>query len=240
MHDLLRELPYADLSATRRQSLHRRVGERLESRRASGKAVAAAVLADHFRNAEDRAKAFGYTIEAAEAALEAYAFNNAIVQLESAQKLLPADAEPRRDTASVEMLGIAYGLLGPARRRDRGLHAGPRSRRRPDRASDRPVWDRRGIPAQGAFRQMRSANSTSPLARSDTRVPKACRGPARHMEGRGLFPLLPRRLGLPGGAPDGENRIEIAFAVVYRLARCSRLAACSATLHVLLQTRHDR
>ena len=32
VHDLLRELPYGDLSATRRRSLHRRVGELLERR----------------------------------------------------------------------------------------------------------------------------------------------------------------------------------------------------------------
>ena len=89
VHDLLRELPYGDLSASRRRSLHRRVGELLEDRRERGKAVAPAVLADHFRNAEDRPKGFAYTMEAAAAALEAYAFNNAVVQLKEAQQLLP-------------------------------------------------------------------------------------------------------------------------------------------------------
>ena len=49
VHDLLRELSYGDLSATRRRSLHRRVGELLERRREQGQAIAAAVLADHFR-----------------------------------------------------------------------------------------------------------------------------------------------------------------------------------------------
>ena len=78
VHDLLRELSYGDLSATRRRSLHRRVGELLERRREQGQAVAAAVLADHFKNAEDRPKAFAYSVEAAEAAISAYAFNNAI------------------------------------------------------------------------------------------------------------------------------------------------------------------
>ena len=68
VHDLLRELPYADLSGTRRQSLHRRVGERLEDRRASGKTIAAAVLADHFRNALEQTKAFTYFLEAARSA----------------------------------------------------------------------------------------------------------------------------------------------------------------------------
>ena len=66
VHDLLRELPYADLSGTRRQSLHRRVGELLEERQASGKTIAAAVLADHFRNALEQTKAFTYFLEAAD------------------------------------------------------------------------------------------------------------------------------------------------------------------------------
>ena len=91
VHDLLRELPYADLSGTRRQSLHRRVGERLEGRRAKGQTVAAAVLADHFRNAEEQSKAFTYCLEAARSALDAYAFNNAVTHLVDALKLMPEE-----------------------------------------------------------------------------------------------------------------------------------------------------
>ena len=112
VHDLLRELPYADLSATRRRSLHRRVGELLEERRAKGQAVAAAVLADHFRNAEDRSKAFAYTMEAAEAALDAYAFNNAIAQLNEAQSSCPDDADDATRYRLWDMLGTAYGSSG--------------------------------------------------------------------------------------------------------------------------------
>ena len=89
VHDLLRELPYGDLSASRRRVLHRRIGELLERRRAQGKAVTAAVLADHFRNAEDGPKAFAYSLEAAQAALDAYAFKNAITHLKNAQASLP-------------------------------------------------------------------------------------------------------------------------------------------------------
>ena len=114
VHDLLRELPYADLSATRRQSLHRRVGERLESRRATGKTVAAAVLAEHFRVAEDRTKAFTYTMAAAEAALEAYAFTNAIGQLNQAKQLLPGEADARTQYRLYRLLGQASGCSGRA------------------------------------------------------------------------------------------------------------------------------
>ena len=128
VHDLLRELPYGDLSATRRRSLHRRVGELLERRREQGKAVAPAVLADHFKNAEDRPKAFAYAIEAAQAALDAYAFNNAIGHLNDALDLMPDDAEDATHYRLWEMLGTAYGSSG---RLDDAIAAygGPRTRR---------------------------------------------------------------------------------------------------------------
>ncbi len=112
VHDLLRELPYAELTASRRRSLHRRVGDLLEQRRAKGQTVASAVLADHFRNAEDPLKAFTYTTEAAEAALEAYAFNNAIGQLTEAQKLLPDTADKATRYRLCDMLGAAYSSSG--------------------------------------------------------------------------------------------------------------------------------
>ncbi len=112
VHDLLRELPYGDLSATRRRSLHRRVGERLEDRRARAQAVAPAVLADHFKNAEDRPKAFAYSMEAAEAAINAYAFNNAIAHLYDALKLCPDGIEDATLYRLWDMLGTAQGSSG--------------------------------------------------------------------------------------------------------------------------------
>ena len=112
VHDLLRELPYADLSPSRRRSLHRRVGEVLEQRRMKGPGVSAAVLAEHFRHAEDPSKAFPYTVEAAEAALEAYAFKDAIARLNEAAKLLPQDADSAIRYKLATMLGQATGCLG--------------------------------------------------------------------------------------------------------------------------------
>jgi len=112
VHDLLRELPYGDLSATRRRSLHRRVGELLEHRRGTGQAIAAAVLADHFRNADERPKAFAYTLEAAEAALDAYAFNNAIAHLNDALKLAPGDTDQGTRYRLWDMLGKAQRSSG--------------------------------------------------------------------------------------------------------------------------------
>jgi tetratricopeptide (TPR) repeat protein len=112
VHDLLRELPYGDLSASRRRVLHRRIGELLERRRGQGKQVAAAVLADHFRNAEDAPKAFAYSLEAAQAALDAYAFNNAITHLKNAQVLAPGDADNATLYDLWEKFGVAYGASG--------------------------------------------------------------------------------------------------------------------------------
>ncbi len=112
VHDLLREMTYAELSASRRRSLHRRVGETLEQRRWKGRGVAAAVLAEHFRLGEDPSKAFPYTVEAAEAALEAYAFKDAIARLNEAAKLLPPDADHATRYKLATMRGQASGCLG--------------------------------------------------------------------------------------------------------------------------------
>ncbi len=112
VHDLLRELPYGDLSATRRRSLHRRVGERLEDRRRRGQSVAPAVLADHFKNAEDRPRAFAYSMEAAQAALDAYAFNNAIIHLNDALAFCPEVADDAARYRAWDLLGIAHGSSG--------------------------------------------------------------------------------------------------------------------------------
>src|SRR5262249_1419806 len=47
-HDVLREIVYGDLAASRRRALHRRAGEALERRRERGSSVPAAALAAHF------------------------------------------------------------------------------------------------------------------------------------------------------------------------------------------------
>lgn len=63
------------------------------------------------------AKGFAYTMEAAAAALEAYAFNNAVVQLKEAQQLLPTDAAEATRYRLWDMLGmLADRRLGSTRR----------------------------------------------------------------------------------------------------------------------------
>ena len=143
VHDLLHELPYADLSATRRRSLHRRVGELLEQRRANQRSIAPSVLAEHFRHGGEPSKAFAYTMEAAEAALDAYAFNNAVALLKGAQRLLPQGAGVATRFRLWDQLGNACGSSG---RLDEAIeaytraleHAGDRF----DRAALSTAWDR--------------------------------------------------------------------------------------------------
>jgi tetratricopeptide (TPR) repeat protein len=112
VHDLLREFPYADLSPIRRRSLHRRVGELLEARLQKGQPIPAAVLAAHFRDADQAEKAFAYDLDAAAAALEAYAFRNAITHLEDALALMPEATTAARRNQLYDMLGSAYASAG--------------------------------------------------------------------------------------------------------------------------------
>lgn len=114
VHDLLRERSNGDLSAMRPRSLHRRVGVLLELRRKQGQGVAPAVLAEHFKQSEDRSRAFAYSLEAAEAAIDAYAFNNAIAHVKDAQELcdLIDRAVESLTARGSTTVGVACGVLG--------------------------------------------------------------------------------------------------------------------------------
>ncbi|WP_435011952.1 serine/threonine-protein kinase PknK (plasmid) [Tundrisphaera lichenicola] len=215
VHDLLREMPYADLSAARRQSLHRRVGERLEARRAGGQAVAPALLADHFRNAEDRPKAFTYTVEAAETALEAYAFNNAIGQLTLAQKLLPDHADRATHCNLWMMMGKACGSSG---RLDDAIeahmqaimHAEDRIARATAEHGLGENYHRKGQ-FEDAFRHLDAALEEVGYPR-----PAGLAGTLFDTWKSSLyFYCFPRWLRLPGGGPDRARRLDIAFASYY-------------------------
>ena len=221
VHDLLHELPYADLSATRRRSLHRRVGELLEQRRAKGRAVAPAVLAEHFRDGDERSKAFAYTMEAAEAALDAYAFNNAVFQLKDAQQLLPSDADAATKYRLWDMLATAYGSSG---RLDDAIgaytHALEHARDHLDRATAQhgigSAFQRKG--------DYHESDRHYRLALSEVGYP--CPQSAMGL----LFGLwrafvyvhmIPSWLALGGSRPDFDRRVAIATATYYRMASSS-------------------
>jgi eukaryotic-like serine/threonine-protein kinase len=219
VHDLLRELPYGDLTASRRQSLHRRVGESLEQRRAQGQAVAAAVLADHFRNAEDRPKGFRYTVEAAEAALDAYAFNNAITQLNEAKKLLPEEADPATRYKLWTMLGEAYGCSGRlddaiAAYTETLAHAKDQIARATALYGIGENHHRKGQ-VEDAFRHLDAA-----LDEVGYRRPSSLVGTMFDTWKSSLYVhFLPRFLRQRGAAPDRDQRLDIAVRVNYLFAQ---------------------
>ncbi len=219
VHDLLRELPYGDLAASRRRSLHRRVGELLENRRAKGEALAPAVLADHFRNAEDRAKGFAYTMESATAALEAYAFNNAVVQLKDAQQLLPADADAATRYRLWDLLGTACGASG---RLDDAIEAYTHALKQAGDCFDRATAQR-GI----GEAYHRKGDWHAALRHFKTAVGEV--GYPRPQGVLGLifgiwrasvyFHIVPSWLSLGRKGPDFDRRVEIAIATYFRMAQ---------------------
>ncbi len=218
VHDLLRELPYGDLSATRRRSLHRRVGERLEDRRARGQAVPPAVLADHFKNADDRPRAFAYSMEAAEAAINAYAFNNAITHLYDALNHCPDDIDQGALYRLWDMLGTAYGSLGHlddaiGAYRAAHKHAADPIARATANHGIGEAYHRKGA-YDDALRHF-------DLALREVGYPRPRSSAGRLFDiwrSSVYFHMLPAWLHRPGGGPDRERRIEIAFATYYRVA----------------------
>ena len=219
VHDLLRELPYADLTAARRRSLHRRVGESLEQRRAKGQAASAAVLADHFRNAEDQSKGFRYTVEAAEAALDAYAFNNAIAQLNEAQKLLPEDADALTRYKLWTMLGMACGCSG---RLDEAIaaytqtltHAADRVARATAQLGIGENYHRKGQFGD-AFRHLDAT-----LEEVGYKRPTSLAGTMFDTWKSSLYVhCLPRWIRFRAAGPNRDERLDIALRASYHLAQ---------------------
>lgn len=101
-HGLLREVLYNRLSVTQAQRLHRRVGELLESHETQLGAVhfeasSIAILAAHFARSDDAARAVGYTLQAARAAVMTYAFDDAAQHYNNVLRLMPPTHEDRGD-----------------------------------------------------------------------------------------------------------------------------------------------
>ncbi len=219
VHDLLRELPYGDLSSARRQSLHRRVGELLERRRTQGQAVSPAILADHFRVAEDRPKALAYALEAAEAASNTYAFKNAIAHLDDALKLLPEDADAATHYRILDKLGIAYSSSGQlddaidAYQQALG-HAGDRVARATAHSGIGEAYHWKSL-VDDALRHF-------DVALSEVGYPRPPTVPGRLLDmfcTSIYFHVLPSWFRLPDGGPERDRRLEIAFDATYRCGR---------------------
>jgi len=107
-HDLLREATLSNLSATRRQGIHQAIGDALEKRKAAGKSVTDATLAEHFLAAHNNDKAFDYLLKAGQAATETYAHVDAIPLLERAKQIDDPNRTPSDRYALCECLGRSY------------------------------------------------------------------------------------------------------------------------------------
>ncbi len=114
-HQLVRDVVYLGLPATRRAMLHARVGEALEDLWSAELEAHAAELAHHFSSAGDirsAVKAFSYSVLAGRAAGSRYAWEDAAQWLERALELRTAypgcTLEPPRLAALYEDLGDAH------------------------------------------------------------------------------------------------------------------------------------
>jgi predicted ATPase/DNA-binding CsgD family transcriptional regulator len=103
-HEKIRECLYAEVSVSRRRRLHEVIGHALESRynqESTKSAYQLAELAFHFANSSDRKRGATYARQAAEQALQSFAFKEAMVHYRMALEL--------HDTDDVER---GYLLLG--------------------------------------------------------------------------------------------------------------------------------
>ncbi|HSP73175.1 MAG TPA: AAA family ATPase, partial [Gaiellaceae bacterium] len=87
-HGLVQEVAYASLVDARRRRLHLQVGEAIERLTADAPAQAYSVLARHFSEADEPAKAADYLLKAGDAARAVYADQEAIRHYEQARRFL--------------------------------------------------------------------------------------------------------------------------------------------------------
>ncbi len=108
-HDKVREVAYQQMSGARRQQVHRRVGEALETEYRNRLDEVVSRLAHHFAAGGDREKALRYSIRAGDRARELYANEEAIAYYQRALEL----AESEQELATIyEGLGDVYALVG--------------------------------------------------------------------------------------------------------------------------------
>ncbi len=94
-HDRIRECLYSDVTAARRTRLHTHLGRLLEARADPPDARRVADLAFHFTRSGDRERGVQYARQAAESAMAAYAFEEAMAHYRDALELLNGVDERR-------------------------------------------------------------------------------------------------------------------------------------------------
>jgi tetratricopeptide (TPR) repeat protein/transcriptional regulator with XRE-family HTH domain len=110
-HDLIREVTLADLSAARRETWHRRVGEALERLPPPARRVRVAELAWHFLRGADSARALPYTLEAGDQAADLYAHVEADRHFRVALALARELGVPQPEAEALEKRGEILRLL---------------------------------------------------------------------------------------------------------------------------------
>ena len=179
-----------------------------------------------------RRRRFAYTMEAAEAALEAYAFNNAIAQLNEAREA-PARRRRRRD--ALQASGHAgHRRTAASGRLDDAIAAhtaGPRPTPRIGSPGGRPIRHRRDLSSARASSKMRSRHFD--LALREVRIPapyERCRAPLGHLQVRASTSNAARRAAPPAEA--GDRTAE------RRWRRHSRAITCVARSRGLIERAH--
>ena len=110
-HDLYHRVVYEHVPAVRRQRLHGRLAERVETAFASQTADVAAELALHFEKAREHARAVRYLALAAERAARRFAHREAIDYLRRGLELVPRLAPPQREAQELRIqLGLGLQL----------------------------------------------------------------------------------------------------------------------------------
>jgi predicted ATPase/DNA-binding CsgD family transcriptional regulator len=113
-HDRVRECLYSDVTAARRTRLHTHLGRLLEARADPPDARRVADLAFHFTRSGDRERGVTYARQAAESAMAAYAFEEAVAHYRDALELLDG-ADERR---ALLLLGLGDATIAAGSERE--------------------------------------------------------------------------------------------------------------------------
>lgn len=160
-HDIIRACLSGEVSTARRRRLHTRIGSALESASLPRGAQQLAELAFHFTLSDDAARGAAYSIQAAERALAACAFEQAAVHWQAALQQIPEDQEAH----GAALLGLGEAMLLAAREeaaaeafRDAAEWHGARNlalpRARALRGWGLALWRQDAlVPARGMFEQ---------------------------------------------------------------------------------------
>jgi predicted ATPase len=123
-HDLIHEVVLADLSAARRQALHRLVAEALEQLPANERERHIAELADHFLEAGEHARALPYLLQAGDQAEVVYAHAEAERQYKVALELAREVGDRVHEAEALEKLGaLCFNLARHKEARELCEHA---------------------------------------------------------------------------------------------------------------------